>query len=355
MEPEKILSEQWWLIEIAIVLGVAIILSFVLKKIVKVIRKKISQKQGFWKKRIHKIIHVPLQTAIWGFGLAYVADSIATHFGLDSLTKYTGPLKGALVVACLGWLILRWLKAAFKHLADKSQKFGVAPSTIFGISKLCSVLVVVIVLMIIFQIFGIGIAPLIAFGGIGVAGLAFAAKDIVANFFGGVMLHFASVFSIGDEVVIPGKSNFEGVVKEIGWYITVIEDYYRRPVYFPNALFTSSQVINESRRSHRRIKETITIGYDALPNLEKIIAGLNEKIGTHPEVDNSQSFSITFFKFGDYGLQIYIYLLVYKMGYIKFLRTKQEIFLIIEEVVSKYGAEFCYPTTNVHLTQVPPK
>ncbi|NGX47247.1 MAG: Low conductance mechanosensitive channel YnaI [Chlamydiae bacterium] len=355
MEPEKILSEQWWLIEIAIVLGVAIILSFVLKKIVKVIRKKIAQKQGFWKKRIHKIIHMPLQTAIWSFGLAYVADNIATHFGLDSLTKYTGPLKGALVVVCFGWLILRWLKAAFKHLADKSQKFGVAPSTIFGISKLCSILVVIIVLMIIFQIFGIGIAPLLAFGGIGVAGLAFAAKDIIANFFGGVMLHFASIFSIGDEVVIPDKSNFEGVVKEIGWYITVIEDYYRRPVYFPNALFTSSQVINESRRSHRRIKETITIGYDALPNLEKIIADLNEKIGAHPEVDNSQSFSITFFKFGDYGLQIYIYLLVYKMGYIKFLRTKQEIFLIIEEVVSKYGAEFCYPTTNVHLTQVPPK
>ncbi len=355
MEPEKFLSDNWWLIEIAIGVGIIIILSFLLRKIVHAVRKKISKAEGFWKKRIHTIIHMPLQVAIWGFGLAYAADVVAIHFKLEALAKYTGPLKGAFIVACFGWLALRWIKESFKQLAQKSQKIGVDPGTIFAISKLCSFVALIIFLMIIFQIFGIGIAPLLAFGGIGVAGIAFAAQDIIANFFGGAMLHFTRIFSIGDEIVIPSQSNFEGMVKEIGWYITIVEDYYRRPVYFPNATFTKSQVINESRRSHRRIKETLTIGYDALPNLEKILAEFNEKVGSHPEVDNTQSFSITFMKFGDYGLQIYVYLLVHKMGYIKFLRTKQELLLIMEEIVHKFGAEFCYPTTNVHLTGPLPK
>jgi MscS family membrane protein len=282
MEPEKFLSQKWWLIEIAIGLAIAIVLSFVLRKILGVVREKLSQKGGFWKKRIYKIVHMPMQVAVWGFGLAYAADVLAIHYKFDSLSKYTGPLKGAFIVACLGWLALRWTKEAFKHLAAKSQKLGVAPGTIFALSKLCSFVIMIIVLMIIFQIFGIGIAPLLAFGGIGVAGIAFAAQDIIANFFGGAMLHFTRIFSIGDEIVIPTQNNFEGVVKEIGWYITVIEDYYRRPVFFPNATFTKSYVINESRRTHRRIKETITLGYDAVPDLEKIINELMQKVGAHP-------------------------------------------------------------------------
>jgi len=355
MEPEKFISDQWWLFEIAIGLTIILILSFALKKIIMVVKKKVSTREGFWKKRIHKIVHMPLQVAIWGFGIAYTADIIVTHFGWAGLAHYTGPLKGAFVVACLGWLALRWIKDAFFHLSEKAHVYGVSTGTFFAVNKLCSVLVVLITTMIILQIFGIGIAPLLAFGGIGVAGIAFAAKDIIANFFGGAMLHFTGIISIGDEVVIPSHSNFQGVVKDIGWYITRFEDYYRRPVFFPNATFTSSQVINESRRSHRRIKEIITIDYASQANLEKIIEALKEKVGAHPEVDNSQSFSISFFQFGDYGLQIFIYLLVYKMGYIKFLQTKQEVFFLVEEVMSKFGAEFTYPTSNVNLTQIPPK
>lgn len=355
MEPDNLLSEHWWLIEIAIGIGVAILLSFFLRKVIAIVRKKSSHSGGFWRKRIHQIIHMPLQVAIWGFGLAYVADVIATHFGADDLTKYTGPLQGAFIISCLGWLALRWVKEVFKHLADKAEKLGVRAGTLYAISKLCSFLIVIITLMIIFPLFDISIAPLLAFGGIGVAGLAFAAQDIIANFFGGAMLHFTRSFSIGDQIVIPSQSDFQGVVKEIGWYITMIEDYYRRPVYFPNATFSKTHVINESRRTHRRIKETITIGYDALPNIRQIVEELNERIGAHPEVDNSQSFSITFTNFGEYGLQIFAYLLVYKMGYIKFLQIRQEIFLMIEEVIRKHGAEICYPTTNIHLTQVPQK
>lgn len=344
-----------WLLELSIGIGIILILSLALKKFVSIIHKKMSTKNGFWKKKIHKILHMPLQIAIWGFGLAYLVDVFAIHFGLEALARYIQPLRVAFIVACFGWVGMRWVKEGFRHLAEKSEKLGVAPGTIYALSKLSSFVVMIIVLMIIFRVFGLDIAPLMAFGGIGAAGFAFAAKDIISNFFGGVMLHFTRVFSIGDEVVIPSKDNFEGVVKEIGWYTTMIEDYYRRPVYFPNALFSNSHVMNESRRTHRRIRETVSIRYEDMPNLEKIIEEMKEKIGAHPNIDNKQSFSISFSGFGEYGLNIFIYVLVFRMGFIKFLGTKQEIFLIMQEVMNKYGAEFAYPTTNVHLSQLPPK
>jgi len=280
---------------------------------------------------------------------------IADHFGFDSLTEYTTPLQGAFIIACLGWIALRWSKEAFVHLAEKSEKLGIATGTVYAINKLVSFLIVILILMIILPLFHISIAPLLAFGGIGVAGIAFAAQDIIANFFGGAMLHFTRNFSIGDAIVIPSQSDFQGIVKEIGWYITAVKDYYGRPVYFPNAMFTKMHVINEARRTHRRIKEIIPIGYDALPIVEKIVKELNEVIAAHPSVDNKQSCSISLLTFGEDGLHIFVYLLVYKMGYIQFLQVKQEILLLAEKVIKKHGAEICFPTTNIRLSQMPDK
>lgn len=355
MDPTTLIPKNWsWLIEISIGIFVIFLLSLGIKKVVSIIRKHTEKREKGWQRRIHKIIHVPLQVAVWGFGIAYVLDVLFTHFGLEDVTKFIRPLKGAFIVACLGWLSQRWVREAFRHFAKRSEQLGVATGTIYALNKLSSFLIFILTLLIIFQIFGLDVGPILAFGGIGVAGVAFAAKDMIANFFGGAMLHFTRIFSIGDAIVISSK-DFRGIVKEIGWYTTMAEDYYRRPVYFPNALFTTTDIINESRRTHRRIRETIAIRYDDMPNLEKILQELNEKVAAHPQVDPSDSFSITFSKFGTSGLEIFLYVLVNRMSYIKFLTTQQEVFFIVQEVVSKYGAEFCYPTTIVHLNQMPLK
>lgn len=326
-------STWMWLFEIAIGILVVLAVSVILKKLTGVLRRKSAQK-------IDKIVHLPLQIAVWGFGLAYVVDVVVTHFGLDSIANVVHPLRIAFVVACFGWIVLRWVKYTFKHLAKKSEKLGVSPSTIYALSKLSAVVVSILTLLVIFQIFGMNVGPLLAFGGIGMAGITLAAKDMISNFFGGTMLHISRIFTIGDEVVIPAQNNFEGEVREIGWYTTMIEDYSRRPVYFPNALFSNTHVINESRRSHRRIKATVAIRFEDAACLEKILEELKEKIGAHPDIDNSQSFSIALNNLSDNGIEIYAYLLVYKMGFVKFLGVKQNVFLIIQEVVSKHGAEF---------------
>ena len=352
MDPETFTPENWvWLMEIAIVIGIVVLLSLALRRIIAFVQKKTAKSEKVWRKKIHKIMHFPLQVAIWGFGIAYTFDVVFSHFGWPGAERYIRPLKGVFITGAFTWIALRWIKEAFKHLAKKSQKLGVAPGTIYALSKLTTFVVAIIGLMVIFTIFGINILPLLTFGGIGVAGVAFAAQDIIGNFFGGAMLHFTRTFSIGDMIVIPSKDNFEGVVKEIGWYITVVEDYYRRPVYFPNALFAKTHVINGSRRTHRRIKGKISLRYEDLPNIEAIVSELQDRIKSHPEVDETQSFSIQLCEYGAYGIEIFYYLLTHEVRYLRFLLVKQEVFLIINEVVQKHGAEFCYPTQNVNVIQ----
>lgn len=350
-QKKDVLSEWIWFIEVSIGLGIMLILSFALYKAARIIHKKTQNADKSWKRKIDTIFHLPLQIAIWGFALAHFVDIAATHFNLGFVVLYVRPLKAAFIVACFSWIILRWIKEAFRHMAKKSSKLGVASGTIFALQKLATFVFLVIVLSIIFQIFGINIIPLLAFGGIGVAGIAFAAQDFIANFFGGAMLHFTGTFFVGDEISIPSQGNFEGEVKEIGWYTTVVEDYFKRPVYFPNALFSKAYVINESRRTHRRIKETVSIRYDDISLAEAIVADLKKELAAHPAVDSSQSFSVSISKLGEVGLEIYFYLLLHRVPLIRFLGIKQEIWLLVQSVIYRHGAQFAHPTTLVHLSQ----
>ena len=350
-ETEMIPKDWMWLVELAVGVAIVIALSLLLKRIAIYFKSAKQSHEKLWKRQLHKIAHLPLQLAVWGFGVAYIVDVIATEFGLEEVAKYARPLKGAFIIACIGWIVLRWIREGFSHLAKKSEKLGVSTNTIAALNKLSTVVVSILVLIFIFQIFGLNVGPLLTFGGVGVAGVAFAAKDMVSNFFGGAMLHITRIFTIGDEIVIPSKDDFQGIVKEIGWYTTMVLDYYKRPVYFPNALFSTVHVINESRRTHRRIKETISLRYEDLPKVETIIKGMEEKLSAHVDVDEMESFSITLFHYGPVGIDIYLYFLVHRMPLIKFLKTKQELFLIIKEVVEENGAEFAFPTTNVNLFQ----
>lgn len=348
-----LVPEEWlWLVEIAVAFVAAVVLSFILKKIVNHLRKRAALKGGTWRTKLDRIIHVPLQLAIWGSAAIYIIDLLTTHFGLEPIAKSFRPLKDVFIVACVTWVVIRGIKEGFTNLADRSSKLGIAPGTIHALNKFSLFFVVVLFLLIVFQIFGLNVLPLLAFGGIGIAGLAFAAQDIIANFFGGMVLHLTQVFSVGDQIVIPGKDNFEGVVKEIGWYITVCEDYSRRPVYFPNALFSKTQVINEARRTHRRVQETIAVRYDDLPLLDSMLKEMREKIAAHPEVDETDSFSITLNKFGEHGLEIYLYFLIHRMSFVRFLEVKEELFKMIQKIIAKHGAELCSPIMSVKVTQV---
>lgn len=84
--------------------------------------------------------------------------------------------------------------------------------------------------------FGMSLSGLMAFGGIGGIAIGMAGKDILSNFFSGLMLYFDRPFNIGDWVSSPDR-NIEGTVVEIGWRITKIITFDHRPLYIPNSVF----------------------------------------------------------------------------------------------------------------------
>ena len=79
-------------------------------------------------------------------------------------------------------------------------------------------------------------------GGIGGAGIAFASKDVVANFFGGIVVMLNRPFKVGDHIV-SGK--VEGKVTRIGLYATLLTTEDGDQLYVPNSIFSASEILTK--------------------------------------------------------------------------------------------------------------
>lgn len=97
-------------------------------------------------------------------------------------------------------------------------------------------------------------------GGLGVGGvvIGFAFRDVLQNFFAGLILLITEPFVIGDQIVV---GDYEGTIREIAIRATTLHTYDGRDVLIPNAvLFVDSVTVNTAH-PHRRSQYDVGIGY----------------------------------------------------------------------------------------------
>ena len=202
--------------------------------------------------------------------------------------------------------------------------------------------------LVLLQTLGFNISAILAFGGIGGIAVGFAAKDLLSNFFGGMMIYLDRPFAIGDWVRSPDKQ-IEGTVEKIGWRLTVIRTFDKRPLYVPNSVFASIAVENPSRMSHRRIYETIGIRYDDVDKLPAIVKEVKTMLLAHEEIDQEQTLIVNFNSFAASSLDFFVYTFTHTTNWIKYHEVKQDVLFRISEIITSHGAEIAYPTSTLHV------
>ena len=237
------------------------------------------------------------------------------------------------------WLFLRWKKGYQSDLLHPEKKGKrIDAGFVHVVSKILSVSAFILSLLLLFQLWGLNILPLITFGGIGAAGIAFAAKDVVANFFGGLMLYITRPFMIGDLILIPDRK-VEGHVEEIGWYLTSVRDKDKRAVYLPNAIFSSIYVINSSRMTHRRIEEEIFLQHADFDKIGKAVEKIRATLHSHPDIDTHLPLLVVFHSFSQQCIKLYLDCYIKQTAYERFLQTKQEILALVYTLLKQEGIE----------------
>jgi len=142
-------------------------------------------------------------------------------------------------------------------------------------------------------------------------------------------------------------------VENIGWRQTTIRKFDKRPVYVPNAVFTTASVENPSRMSHRRIYETIGLRYDDLDRMEAITDEVREMLTTHPEIDENQTLMVQFNAFNASSVDFFIYCMTHTVNWQRYHEVKQDVLLKIHEIVGKNDAQIAYPTRTLKVDMTP--
>lgn len=293
----------------------------------------------------------PGQWFIWGYaGLAILQMLIGSiayfheKFDLDKIQQLYFAIG-------IFWLVLIWKENIIEHFLKRAEKKNSEKddkALIQALNRLGTTFIILVGVFVILDIFNVPLGAFVTSGIAGGLAISLAAKDMLSNFFGGLMIYIHRHFVVGDWIMSPNK-NFEGVVEEIGWYMTRIRTFERRPLFIPNAVVTDAIVENPGRMYNRRIKKEIGIRYDDIQVVKPIIEEIEKMLREHPAIDLNQTLMVDLIDFGPYSLVISVYCFTKTTNWQQWRQEQQDVLLKIADIVAGHGAEIAFPTNTVHL------
>jgi MscS family membrane protein len=291
----------------------------------------------------------PAPVAIWLIGLAFAGGIMGKESGaaiFDAVPR----IRDVGVIVCLAWYLIRLIRNVTHNIGAMHEKKGEVAdqTTIDALSKLSRLTVIITAILLSMQALGFSVSGILAAGGIGGLAVGFAAKDLLANFFGGLTIYLDRPFSVDDWIRSPDKE-IEGTVEYISWRHTRVRAFNKNPIYVPNALFTSIVVENPSRMTHRRIKETIGIRYEDIGVMSVIVSEVKAMLQNHDEIDATQTLIVNFNTFGPSSLDFFIYTFTKTKDWIRFHEVKQDVLLQVAGIIERHGAQIAFPTQTVHI------
>ena len=358
MEYDKLLQQisrfggdNAWVYQIFIVVFFVLLVNFILMRVLTSVGVRFEKTNNTWDDALLRALRRPLRLLIWVVGLSFAAQ-IAKGVSEAVIFNAIAPLRDVGVIVAITWFLIRFIKAAEENILKSSHAAGrgIDKTTADAISRLLRLSVLITSSLVAIQTLGFSVSGVLAFGGIGGIAIGFAAKDLLSNFFGGLMIFLDRPFSVGDWIRSPDR-NIEGTVEAIGWRLTRIRTFDKRPLYIPNSVFANVAIENPSRMSHRRIKETIGIRYDDVDNLEVIINDIKSMLQNHPDIDSSQTLMVNFNQYAASSLDFFIYTFTKTTVWTEFHRVKQDVLLKINAIISHHGAEIAFPTSTIHMAE----
>ncbi len=249
-------------------------------------RVRIDDSGIVWRGFVLKALQKPLSLFLWVNGIHLALTPLYPHFedpdGANLVyTVASGATNFATSVAFIWFLhalavgIETRLDARARGSESRTDK---VLASLLGRTLRTFVLVLGAVL-ILQNLTGLEIGPMLASLGLGGFAVALAAKDSISNFFGTVTILLDKPFSVGDRVVI---GEHDGFVESVGYRSTRIRTFEGGLVSIPNEKMIHAAVNNLGARPHIRWHTNIGLRYDTPPEkVEKALEILQQILKDH--------------------------------------------------------------------------
>lgn len=285
------------------------------------------------------LIHAPLYKTILLIGFIHALSLYSTS------TSWNIAIRLGKSVILLTWLLmlLRVLAIIARQTTGKwQQKLG---RDLLNLGhKLAIIIICLSGAYWLLSIWQINLTPLLASAGIAGIAIAMAAKDTLANFFGGLSLFADAAFKVGDYIIID--NNVRGEVVELGIRSTKVLTRDDILVNVPNSILATSMIINESAPNPLyRIKVPVGVAYGSdLAAVERILVDIGS---THPDIVPQPSPRVRLRSLGDSALNFD--LLVWVKDPRDRGKQTHEILKKIYNELTKEGISIPFPQRDIHL------
>lgn len=248
--------------------------------------KRLARRAGISAEdRVIAFFHRPLCLSIFLFGVLH-----ALHMPPELTVPWNVVLPGVAgtLLFLLWWgVILREInRLNDSNMSAFLEKKRIDKDLFLLLKNVSRVLIIFAGLSWVLIIWNIDLTPLFASAGIAGIAIALAAKDTMANFFGGISLFADRAYKVGDFIIL--SSGERGEVVDMGIRSTRIKTRDDVLISIPNSILANSMIINESAPVPRfRIRIDVGVAYGSnLSKVEEIllrVAKENETLATEPE------------------------------------------------------------------------
>lgn len=340
-------TEMRGLLLIVSFVALTVVVAFIVNQVLKRIERRCRASDRLWDDVFIHALRRPMHAFIWLQGVFWAAEVAYSFSDAEIFTANAELLRFGFIVL-LAWVLLGFVRGAEELLVSDRVEEPMDYTTVLAIGKLLRAIIFITAGLVLMQNMGYSLSGVLAFGGIGGIAIGFAAKDMLANFFGGAVIYLDQPFKVGDWIRSPDTS-VEGTVEHIGWRVTRIRTFDLRPLYVPNSIFTTIAVENPSRMFNRRISETIGVRYEDINAVADIVKDVREMLFDHEEIENERTTIVNFNVFNASSLDIMVYTFTKTRVWVEYHAVKQDVLLRISQIIQKHGAEVAFPTRTLHM------
>jgi len=215
-------------------------------------------------------------------------------------------------------------------------------------SRIINVFIWGIGIIMLMDIFGISITPLMA--SLGIAGLAIglAMQDTLSNFFSGIYILVNQPLHVGDYVELENK--LKGYITSIGWREARLQTIQNNTVVIPNTKLSQSILVNyHMPQPEMACLVQVGVSYDSdLEKVEKVTVDVAKQVmeKTPGAVKDFKPF-IRYHTFADFSINFTVILRV--AAFVdKYLLT-HEFVKALHKRYKQEGIEIPFPIRTVHL------
>lgn len=329
-----------------------------------------------------KIKHDISKPILWFLIISSISISLAIlAFPKPASPEFVMWVNASYIIT-LSWLAILLFKgygiAILGSIAEKNNTFR--REVINLLLKITYFLIILVAILVLLKNFGFNISALIASLGIGGLAVAFAVKDMLANFFASVVLLFDNSFNQGDWIVC---GDIEGTVVEMGLRRTTIRTFDNAMLFVPNSLLANSSVRNWNRRKvGRRIRMQIGVTYSSTPDqIRACVQDIKNMLLNHPKIakesderpplshyeldlkqnivslDDLLGYKSNLFvvldEFADSSINILVYCFSTTVNWGEWLDVRQDVMLKIMDILSSHNLSFAFPSQSLYIEEMP--